>query len=78
MTCQREIWDLIFDSKNYGMTCYKNWSVEEITFSFEGLEKPDLSPIEEIFGVCKTFITKLTDYFFTIIDLGTSSLGNES
>ena len=29
------------------------------------------------YGVCKTFITKLTDYFFAIIDLGTTSFGNE-
>ena len=34
-------------------------------------------PGEEKFGVCKKFITKLTDYFFAIIDLGTTSLGNE-
>ena len=32
---------------------------------------------EEKFGVCKKFITKLTDYFFAIIDLGTKSFGNE-
>ena len=28
---------------------------------------------EEKYGVCKKFITKLTDYFFTIIELGTTS-----
>ena len=27
------------------------------------------------YGVCKKFITKLTDYFFPIIDLGTTSFG---
>ena len=42
------------------------------------LNKPDISPREEIFGACKKIITKLTDYFFTIIDLGTASFGNES
>ena len=42
------------------------------------LNKPDISHREEIFGVCKKFITKLTDYFFTIIDLGTAWFGNES
>ena len=42
------------------------------------LNKPDTSPREEIFGVCKKIITKLTDYFFTIIDLGRASFGNES
>ena len=41
------------------------------------LNKPDKSPREEIFGVCKKVITKLTDYFFTIIDLETASFGNE-
>ena len=34
-------------------------------------------PGEEKFGVCKKFITKLTDYSFEIIDLGTTSFGNE-
>ena len=29
-------------------------------------------PIKEKYGVCKKFITKLTDYFFTIIELGTT------
>ena len=42
------------------------------------LNKPDASSREEIFGVCKKFITKLTEYFFTLIDLGTASFGNES
>ena len=41
------------------------------------LNKPDTSPREEIYGVCKKIITKLTDYFFTMIDLGTASFGNE-
>ena len=41
------------------------------------LNKSDTSPREEIFGVCKRFITNLTDYFFRIINLGTSSFGNE-
>ena len=31
-----------------------------------------------MFGVCKKFLTKLTDYFFTIVNLGTASFGNES
>ena len=42
------------------------------------LNKPDMSPREEIFGVCKKVISKLIDYFFVIIYLGTVSLGNES
>ena len=44
----------------------------------KALNKSDISPREEIFGVFKNFITKLTDYFFTIIDLWTASFGNES
>ena len=40
------------------------------------LNKPYISPIEGIFVVCKKIRTKLTDYFFTIIDLGTASFGN--
>ena len=32
---------------------------------------------EEKYGVCKTLITRLIDYFFTIIDLGTASFSNE-
>ena len=52
--------------------------LKELHFLVRALNKPDTSQREEIFGVCKTFITKLTDYFFTIIDLGTTSFGNES
>ena len=40
------------------------------------VNKVDNSPREEIFGVCKKFIRKLTDYFFMIIDLGNKSFGN--
>ena len=29
--------------------------------------------VEGKYGVCKNFITKLTDYFFTIIESGTTS-----
>ena len=32
---------------------------------------------ETKYGVCKRIKTKLTDYFFTIIDLGTASFGND-
>ena len=34
-------------------------------------------PGEETFGFCIKFRTKLTDYFFSMIDLGTTSFGNE-
>ena len=60
------------------------WNVKTISilkklhFLVRALNKPDISHREEIFGVCKKFITKLIDYFFTIIDLGNASFGNES
>ena len=31
---------------------------------------------EDKYGVCKKFITKLIDYFFTIIEWGTTSFEN--
>ena len=34
-------------------------------------------PREKEYGVCKKFITMLTDYFFTIIESGTTSFGNQ-
>ena len=50
----------------------------KLHFLVRALNKPDISPREEIFGVYKKFITKLIDTLFTIIDLGTASFGNES
>ena len=52
--------------------------LKELHFLVRALNKPDTSPRENIFGVCKKIRTELTDYFFTIIDLGTTSFGNES
>ena len=40
------------------------------------LNKPDISPREEIFGVCKKVMREFTDQFLTIINLGTASFGN--
>ena len=40
------------------------------------LNKIDKSHREKIFGVCRKFIRKLTDYFFMILDLGTALFGN--
>ena len=34
-------------------------------------------PGKETFGFCKKSITKFTDYFFSMIDLGTTSFGNK-
>ena len=42
----------------------------------KALNKIDIEPGDYIFAVCNGFIGKLTDYFFTIIDEGTASLGN--
>ena len=56
----------------------KFYIMKELNSLVMALNKPDTSPREEIYGFCKKFITKLTDYFFTIIDLGTASFGNES
>ena len=55
---------------------WKNWAIERITCSSEGLKKVGKRPGEGIFGVCKIFIRKLADYFFFIIDLGNKSFGN--
>ena len=41
------------------------------------LRKPDTGPRKQIYGVCKTLITKLTDYFFMLIYLGTVLFGNK-
>ena len=60
------------------MTCKTIELLKELHFIVRALNKPDISPREEIFGVGKKFTTKLTDYFFTIIDLGTASFRNES
>ena len=52
--------------------------MRKLHFLLRDLKKPDISRNEEIFGVCKKIKTKLTDYFFMIIDLGTALFGNES
>ena len=36
----------------------------------------DKCGVEGRYGDCKTFITKFTDYFFTIIESGTTSFQN--
>ena len=51
--------------------------LKELHSLVKALNKNYKSPREEKYGVCKKFITKLTDYFFTIIDLGTASFGKE-
>ena len=47
---------------------YKNRVIQRTTYSTEGPEFIfDNEPGYCIFGVCKKFIRKLTDYFFAII-----------
>ena len=52
--------------------------LRELNYLVRALNKTVKSPREEIFSVCKKIIRKLTDYFFMIIDLGTTSFGNGS
>ena len=56
----------------------KVYLLKDLNSLVRDLNKPDTSHREEIYGVCKKFITKLPDYFFMIINLGTASFGNES
>ena len=51
--------------------------LKELLALVKTLNKNFKVPGEETFGVCIKFITKLTDYFFSMIDLGTTSFGNE-
>ena len=69
---------MAFVSKNCGMTCQKIEQSKKLHFIVKALNKADISPREEIFAVCKKFITNLTDYLFEIIDLGTASFVKES
>ena len=65
--CIRELWHYM--SKTIEL-------LKEFHFLVRVLNKPDKSRREEIFGVCKIFVRKLMDYFFILIDLGTTSFGN--
>ena len=51
--------------------------LKELHSLVKALNKFFKEPREEKYGVWKIFIAKLTDYFFTIIDLGSTSFGNE-
>ena len=51
--------------------------LKELHILVKALNKNFKVPREEKIGVRKKFITKLTDYFSAIIDLGTTSFGNE-
>ena len=55
----------------------KSFLLKELHALVKALNNNFKVPGEETFRVCKKIITKLTDYFFAIIDLGTTSFGNE-
>ena len=55
----------------------KNGNTKGITCTCEGLKQNLKVPGENKFGVCKIFIITLTDYFFSTLDLGTTSFGNK-
>ena len=66
--CIKELWDDM--SRKIDL-------LKELHSLVKALNKSYKVTREEKYGVCKKFITKLTDYFFTIIELGTTSFGNE-
>ena len=77
MIYQREIQDVTFVPENCDMKCPKQLIyLKELHFFVRALNKFDKSPGEEIFGVGKKSIKKLTDYFFMILNLGNASFGN--
>ena len=53
--CIKELWDDI---------SRKVYPLKELHSLVRALKKPYTSPRDEIYGVCKKFITKLPDYFF--------------
>ena len=66
--CIKELWDDM--SKQMRI-------LKELHAILKALNKNLKVPGEETFGVCKKFITTLTDYFFSTIDFGTTSFGNK-
>ena len=66
--CIKELWD---DMSR------KMKILKELHALVEALNKNFKVPGEKTFGVCKKIITTLTDYFFSKIDLGTTSFGNK-
>ena len=78
-------YDISESSMRYDICIREMWHdmskiepLRKLHFLVRAFNKPDMSPREEISGVCKKIVTKLMDYFFTIIDLGNASFGNES
>ena len=68
VVCIKELWDNM--SRKMDLPKELHILVKVLKKNFKVLR-------EKKHGVCKKFITKLTDYFFVIIDLGTTLFGNE-
>ena len=66
--CIKEIWNDM--SRNSDL-------LKKVHSLVKALNKNYISPREGKYGVCKTFKTRLTKYFFTVIGLGTASFENE-
>ena len=66
--CIKELWDEM--SRKIDL-------LKELHILVKALNKHFEVPGETKYGVCKKFITKFTDYFLAINDLGTTSFGNE-
>ena len=64
--CTTQLWNYIL----------KTEILKQLNILVKALNKINNEPGYCIFGVCNKFIRKLTDYFFTILDEGTASLGN--
>ena len=67
--CTRELWHYM--SKKIEL-------LKELHYLVRFFNKPEKNPREEIFGVYKKIIRKLTEYFLIILDLGTASFENGS
>ena len=60
--------------KNYGMTCQEKMEIlKELHALVKALNRKKNG--SKGFGVCKIFITTLTEYFFSTFGLGTTSVG---
>ena len=60
------------------MEWYEKILIEKLHNIVKALKKIDNEPGDCIFGVCKEYIRKLSDYCFTILDEETTSLVNET
>ena len=72
--CIKQLWDDM--SRKIYLLKELHSLVKALNKNFK-LSSEDKCGVEGKYGVCKKFITKLTDYFFTIIESGTTSFENE-